>query len=79
MAFDTSGLPLFLYIPLIVRTSDMNVDMIYHISRVVFLEWLFQTRYSHLTCMLVILCATPSHSLAGTSFSVSVVPAIYNL
>lgn len=45
----------------------MNVDMIYHISRVVFLEWLFQTRYSHLTCMLYYVLLRRTHWLEQAS------------
>lgn len=45
----------------------MNVDMIYHISRIVFLEWLFPTRYSHLTCLLYYVLLRRTHWLEQAS------------
>lgn len=45
----------------------MNVDMIYHISCIVFLECLFPTRYSHLTCLLYCVLLRRTHWLEQAS------------
>lgn len=43
------------------------MDMIYHISCIVFLDWLFPTRCYHLTCMLYYVLLRRTHWLEQAS------------